>query len=558
MGQDLLGNLPAHGNNIPCQMSAGHPRKDMSGKRSGPETPAGGCGRLSAGSCGRRASRLLLFCFLPFAFLCALLWAHAKDPFIRTYFAVKGAGGKEVRGLVIRPKAISKGPVVIYLHDANEVMEKRGVKMRQLAELGLMAVNFDYSGADPAAFGADFAALLEYLKRQGWQEGEGVACFGYGLGAQRILEHSVGNAAFHPQWMALLGGAKLPESMLSRPGPLLPCPVLLVHGRNDAAYPFVECERIAALLESQGVPVTLHILEEYAHRFDRNEDLINRVIAERCAAHFRRDGRSCLNGERSGWLFLLPVFAAGALGLAWGWSRLLQACRPDRASSRWLHRGLRGITVCIGLVACGQTCLQLVLPRLAISETTLALGRTHLVRPAWKEDYDFLAQDAGWAGKPIRELLNHVELADLQRTQFYPALDKNIYRDFVLSPRTGENAPAWNWRRPLWDAFYPRIRKIKNPVEGARVAVRFLRERVTISAQVRPPADIISSWTDGIADGPHFNELYVAVLRSVGIAAQQNNSGGVEIWTGQKWVAAPRPFLETGFRPAETAGEETL
>jgi hypothetical protein len=145
-------------------------------------------------------------------------------------------------------------------------------------------------------------------------------------------------------------------------------------------------------------------------------------------------------------------------------------------------------------------------------------------------------------------LLAHVELANLQRTQFYPDLDDNTYRNFVLSPRINQNSSDWNWRRQLWDAFYPRVRRVKDPIKGARNAVRFLQERVGISQNPVASASVMSCWDDGLTDESHFNELYIAVLRSIGIAAQQNNNGTIEIWTGKEWLPAPRPFLETWLR----------
>jgi hypothetical protein len=163
-------------------------------------------------------------------------------------------------------------------------------------------------------------------------------------------------------------------------------------------------------------------------------------------------------------------------------------------------------------------------------------------------DFEILSANPIWQGKPLKSLLEHVELANYNRNELINwKVDDQIYNEFVLSPiidaaSTGE----LNWRRPLWENFYPRIRKENSPETAAEIVVRFLRERVTITAHLNSPQPGIESiWKHQITDEKGFDIIYVAALRSVGVGARLNVSGQAEFWTGQKWQNAPRPLASS-------------
>jgi hypothetical protein len=47
----------------------------------------------------------------------------------------------------------------------------------------------------------------------------------------------------------------------------------------------------------------------------------------------------------------------------------------------------------------------------------------------------------------------------------------------------------------LWEEFYPRIRHELSPAEAANIALRHLRERVTISTAANLPHDVPEIWS---------------------------------------------------------------
>ena len=100
-----------------------------------------------------------------------------------------------------------------------------------------------------------------------------------------------------------------------------------------------------------------------------------------------------------------------------------------------------------------------------------------------------------------------------------------------------------NWRRPLWEEFYPRIRHESSPDDAAKIVVRHLRERVTIAALPNLPHDVPAIWLRQITDEASFEIIYVAALRSVGVPTRLNSQHQAEFWDGTKWDNAPRPLV---------------
>ncbi len=210
----------------------------------------------------------------------------------------------------------------------------------------------------------------------------------------------------------------------------------------------------------------------------------------------------------------------------------------------WLETGLRLIALFLGSLAILLTAVHLVPPRWPVNDFTLDLAAEFLVRPEQKSDFEFVLQNAPCRGKRLGAVLQHVELANLQRNQFYPDLDASTFQQFILSPVV-DNLPLQelDWRRALWENFYPRVRRESDPASAAHVVVRFLRERVGLSPDYPYRVGVETIWTQGMTDEPGFDRIYVAALRSVGIAARLNGNRQAELLTNGQWQPAPRPLL---------------
>ena len=385
-----------------------------------------------------------------------------------------------------------------------------------------------------------------------------------------------------------------------------PMSVLLVHGERDEVFPVSEARRVAGWFRTNGAPVELRVLADQAHDFGPNRLLVFRAVGEYCLTHL--NGPEALSQYRSIsewqaqakplWLFWLPAFGwLGFRGLRRkvrttscfvSFVRLVfkrgagESCPPPDGKPEPLTRGekaLRWIAAVLAAAALGQTALHLVPPRLAVSERTLAIARKHLVQAKEMKDFDYLSAAPVWPGKRLGILLEHVELANYNRELIDWKTGESVYRDFVLSPEIDAAADGdLAWRRPLWENFYPRIRKEAEPASAAEIVVRFLRERVTViipdfkavgrgtrggtprslagedaratredENRDRGGGDsggtILEIWRRQITDERGFEAIYVAALRSVGVPAQLSARHGAEFWNGQAWTAAPRPLI---------------
>jgi hypothetical protein len=205
--------------------------------------------------------------------------------------------------------------------------------------------------------------------------------------------------------------------------------------------------------------------------------------------------------------------------------------------------GLRVVAAILVILAAGQTALHLVPPRLRVSERTTATARKHIVAPKELKDFDALSTHPCWQGKRLKTLLEHVELASYNRELINWTLDEQVYRDFVLSPEIAPEADGdLNWRRPLWESFYPRIRKEPNTQAAAEIIARYLRERVTVAEGPGFPGAISEIWLRQITNPRGFECIYVAALRSAGVPARLDARRQAEFWTGSEWRPAPRPI----------------
>ena len=235
-------------------------------------------------------------------------------------------------------------------------------------------------------------------------------------------------------------------------------------------FPLSEARRVAARLQTNGMPVELRVLPGEGHSLGANRSAVVPGPRRALPDAAERSGRPgelpldpVLAGASPAAVALLDagarvgeplavVLAAGSRKM-----RLLEASPSRRVAcptleGAWLAWARRHLTT----AAVVQTALHLVPPRLPIDERTLTLARKHLVAPKEKSDFEFLAAKPCWPGKRLRTLLEHVELAHYNRELINWKLDEQTYQQFVLSPEMIPSADGGlNWRRPLWENFLP-------------------------------------------------------------------------------------------------------
>lgn len=201
---------------------------------------------------------------------------------------------------------------------------------------------------------------------------------------------------------------------------------------------------------------------------------------------------------------------------------------------------LRWIAAALAIWAAAVTVVHLAPPQMRVTEGTLAVARKYLVPPKERDDFEALARQPIWQGVGLKVLLQHAGLAGYNRELINWQLDDGVYRDYVLQPViTGRAGERLDWRRPLWEEFYPRVRHEVSPADAAAIVVRHLRERVTVAEAPGLPREVPEIWLRQITDRTGFEIVYVAALRSVGVPARLNGEGKAEFYDGLTWRKAP-------------------
>ena len=472
-----------------------------------------------------------------------------------------------------------------------------GNDLRQMAELGLATVSMEYNQTNEAAFAVQFETLLRHLDRQKWVNTNAIAWVGFSLGPNRMFDFAQQHPDQQPQLLVQLSGAGLsPDPRPQAPDPNLHCPVLLVHGEQDEIFPIADTKRLASVFQTNNLSVELKIIPGISHGMEPERGVVFRSIGEYCRSHLTgkdpwQNYHSIVRWQADApplWLFWLPA-AAWAVGWLIGRLRKFtspipvgQSCRsapisppasatmqtesPVKTSlgSFWRKFGRRGnaalpwgprplkrheialrwLAVILATWALAETAIHLVTPHFCVNDTTLSIARRFLVQPKEQADFENLAAQPIWHNQRLKTLLEHVELAGYNRELINWQLDDKVYRDFVLTPViTGSSDEPLNWRRSLWEEFYPRIRHESSPEDAAKIVVRHLRERVTIAALPDLPHDVPEIWLKQITDEAGFEIIYVAALRSVGVPARLDPHQRAEFWDGNKWQTAPSPSV---------------
>jgi hypothetical protein len=251
------------------------------------------------------------------------------------------------------------------------------------------------------------------------------------------------------------------------------------------------------------------------------------------------------------WQYWTPaVLAIGNLVLfqRWRQERATKSSSPSNTSAPSAANRTRLIVkvaaVTSVIAGCGAVAFYVELPRLPADEDIVSLARTVLVQPRLRNDFDYLAQNSLSDGQPLAPLLEQLKLAERLRRQFYSNLDDVTFRKYILSPEIASlPLDEVNWRQTLWEIFYPSVRSKSDPGQAARIVIRLLREHVGIDSTYNYRVGVETIWTEEMTDESGFERIYVAALRSVGIAARLNGAGQAELLEGNQWESAPRPLI---------------
>jgi hypothetical protein len=248
------------------------------------------------------------------------------------------------------------------------------------------------------------------------------------------------------------------------------------------------------------------------------------------------------------WTLWMPaIVAIGNLVLLQRWWRLffpkIRFCRTnDMREKTSGSRNLISMAFPLTVGVLAIAAIYLILPQMPAGGNVLSLAETLLVPARLTEDFEYVTKSQDCREMQVSAVLDQVKLADLERRQFYKNIDDSSYRDYILSPRV-DLLPLdeLDWRRTLWKNFFPPVQQESDPVKAAKIVIRKLREQVGIDPSYDYPVGVETIWREQMTDEVGFERIYVACLRSVGIAARLDENCQAELFVDGQWRPTPRP-----------------
>jgi hypothetical protein len=204
-------------------------------------------------------------------------------------------------------------------------------------------------------------------------------------------------------------------------------------------------------------------------------------------------------------------------------------------------------------VAAVDSAGHLGIPLLPATERNVAWANRFVVQPDLRKSFQWLASQQSFlrqieAGTPrIRSLIEHVELATLQRDLADWVVRDDLWQEWVLSPQIDGTRGDTAWRRALWEHFHPRVRREQSAEAAAALVARHLALRVRVVRDCDIGKNVSQMWMRGEADPVGIQRLYIAALRSVGLPSRFGSAGGVLFHDGKAW--RPAPLVSVSLEP---------
>lgn len=368
------------------------------------------------------------------------------------------------------------------------------------------------------------------------------------------IEHQTSNAG-KPSPSPSQEGNSQPATFNRQPETGLALRASIAHGENDEVFPASDARAVAEWLQEHGASVELNVFPGRGHGFGEDQPVLVRRAAEFCAEQLGATLVVPDTVRKSRWYYWLPV--AAVLGMGFGVWRLGRGCacghrcrsRHEEAllspEPRWsgltsaAAKAMAGLALIVALLLTGA---HLVLPHFQATPRVAGLARQWCVRPELRGDFDWMVHQPWAANRRLQDVLEHLNLAVLQREQFASGLSEAEWREFVLSPVITESSGDLAWRRSLWEFLAPRVRRETESSAAAEIVVRELRRRVVVKEGAADPG-VAQAWSLGVVGATGRESVFCAMLRSVGVAARIAGDGRCEFWSTTGWQDAPRPSV---------------
>ncbi len=454
------------------------------------------------------------------------LWSYSRSEVKIMPLNLNGLRDLEV-SLVAR-KHLDFSPPVILFVDSNGIPSRASNPMRSFSEFGFATVNmhvrFEQKERIEEWLNELHIALSEYawidLKKSVW-----------------IIPPTLLDNVFKALKKSAIQDPKLLIVMKSSKSSISPDNFTLGANRfyGSTELLFVgnekEASEAATVLGEVFDEVNLLNVEGFSNSVLEQSTLF-RGIAEYAANKLETTGFYSLNMISSNWHFWLPFSALAGI---------LIFLRSSIFIKRNESSNIRTISfIAIFLVLALGNIWLFCAPS---SKWTRSLAARYFINPSQVDAFTLLATEAQQNQASVKEIVETLELAYGNRTRFYTSLNEDDFKNYMLSSKIGDKVyPNW-WYSTLWKRCHSYIQRENNSLIAAKILVNFLRERLTITQYADELGDRMSVWYSGKIRKSDFNILYIATLRSIGIAARIRESGYPELLHKGDWIKAPDPLF---------------
>ena len=461
-----------------------------------------------------------------------IVWARQGDPITRHWIR-----SKDSETFVAIPRTRDFCPILVLVARGGESFLQKGPAIRAIVESGIACAYIAVDKQSIDQLGRQLTDVVSDNHLANDLKKQGLVMVGEGTRASTMLIAALKAPGVHPDLFVSVPEETEINPVLDRlikAEENLRCPILIANKSKS-----VEATDATKTLSSQ------REIEIFA--FDASDDarprdlFFYKQLTERVREKLLQLGKSPnlpleRQNNRSRWGCLgLPAALLTLFAIMF----VINKTRSS-SSARARFRAARGVAIVIGTTAGIGT---------AVFVTRLPLT---VHTPDAKRSTQLSGLAKRWQLSPTEtaKFAEYSSLSDYTRKLVNWKLDERIYTEDVLNPRiVADLPPDFDWRQPLWKYFYPLIRRAATPRDAANILVNYLRLEVeapepgarrenNISA---PSMNIEEIWNKRTTTSTGFEQIYVAALRAVGIAARLNPQARVEIWDDGEWKAAPRP-----------------
>jgi hypothetical protein len=480
--------------------------------------------------------------------------ARTENTLSWSWLSLKTSRGEAVHALLSSPNPRTRRPIAVVVCDDSYTMLEMGRDLRRFADLDFVAIGIVCRSRNIAGFSQEFRTLTQYIAGKAWARNCPTVWVATGATSALLKQYYL--IRIHDLHKHRVQDVnKETIELFSTQYRLSEMSVeslrLFANRSENSGRP-----PLAVQLPPNGeIPTAALLSPDEKWDLTKAHEFRMSILAEICHNTISQTSWRTIPKPSNPSCF--GVCLSTAVGIAvvfWllAWS---YRCQQRDSSSvgprliRWRAIVVAGSGIILGAVIVGVG-MQITLASKP-SGWNIAFVRKLLIRPSDLGYFDFVLGESKPVGLPLGSIVEEVHLGSRARKEtFGAAVGGHEFSCYILSDRLGAAFDGHlDWRGPLWRFFYPRVKTSNSTVDAASIVVLALRERIMVDPRIPESSDVGQLWKAKRTSLRDFDFIYVAALRSIGIAARVGKSGKAELLIGERWKLAPRPPIEAIPKP---------